>query len=47
VVVFNRGVEGDVFVATSTGTGFVGSGAKWHGSFALVAEIPQPSAMLW
>jgi subtilisin family serine protease len=47
LVVFNRGVEGDVFVATSTRTGFVGTGVKWHDSFALGTEIPQPSAMLW
>ncbi|MDP9816091.1 S8 family serine peptidase [Spirilliplanes yamanashiensis] len=40
VVTFTRGGAGDVYVATSTGTGFTGTGVKWHDHFAVGAEIP-------
>ena len=36
----------DVYVATSTGVGFVGTGVKWHDFFAVGNEIPAP-AMVW
>ncbi|MGI5214703.1 N-acetylmuramoyl-L-alanine amidase [Plantactinospora sp. CA-290183] len=39
VVAFTHGASADVFVALSTGTGFLG-GAKWHDFFALPGETP-------
>jgi hypothetical protein len=41
VVVFNQGTLGDVYVATSTGSGFVGTSVKWHDYFALNGESPR------
>ncbi|MDX8048586.1 DUF2961 domain-containing protein [Lentzea sp. BCCO 10_0798] len=43
VVTFTRGGAGDVYVATSTGTGFAGDGVKWHDQFAFGVELPRPS----
>lgn len=40
VVVFTRGNAGDVYVALSNGSSFVGTGVLWHGSFGLKNEIP-------
>ncbi|WIV57051.1 FG-GAP-like repeat-containing protein [Amycolatopsis nalaikhensis] len=40
VAVFTRGTTGDVYVATSDGTKFIGNGVKWHDNFAFNAEIP-------
>jgi hypothetical protein len=37
---FTRGTTGDVFVATSTGSGFVGTGWKWHDNFCFGSEVP-------
>jgi hypothetical protein len=37
---FTRGSTGDVYVATSTGGGFVGTGAKWHNSFCYGTDLP-------
>jgi hypothetical protein len=37
---FTRGPAADVYVALSTGTGFTGTGAKWHDFFAVGAELP-------
>ncbi|MGH3655724.1 MAG: FG-GAP-like repeat-containing protein, partial [Micromonosporaceae bacterium] len=42
IVVFARGSGGDVYVATSTGSGFSGS-AKWHDWFAPFGEVPTVS----
>ncbi|MBF8191784.1 FG-GAP repeat protein, partial [Nonomuraea sp. K274] len=39
VVAFTHGTSADVYVATSTGTGF-GGGAKWHDFFSPHGEIP-------
>ncbi|MBF8194342.1 VCBS repeat-containing protein, partial [Nonomuraea sp. K274] len=39
VVAFTHGTNADVFVATSTGTGF-GAGVKWHDWFAPGGEVP-------
>jgi hypothetical protein len=41
VVTFTRGSRGDVFVALSNGTQFVGSGWKWHDWFSINSEIPR------
>nr|WP_239071959.1 FG-GAP-like repeat-containing protein [Amycolatopsis sp. SID8362] len=40
VAVFTRGTGGDVYVALSDGTKFVGNGVKWHDNFAFNSEIP-------
>ena len=40
LVTFTRGSTADVYVALSTGTGFVGTGWKWHDWFAAGTEIP-------
>ena len=40
IAVFTRGTTGDVYVATSDGTKFTGSGVKWHDSFAYNSEVP-------
>src|SRR5262249_11847678 len=37
---FTRGNTGDVYVALSTGSGFVGTGWKWHDNFCFGTEIP-------
>ncbi|MGL4551648.1 MAG: FG-GAP repeat domain-containing protein, partial [Gemmataceae bacterium] len=37
---FTRGTTGDVFVATSTGSGFSGTGWKWHDNFCFGTEVP-------
>ncbi|MDX8048584.1 FG-GAP-like repeat-containing protein [Lentzea sp. BCCO 10_0798] len=40
IATFTRGSAGDVFVATSTGTGFSGTTVKWHDRFAFDGEVP-------
>lgn len=40
IATFNRGTKGDVFVALSNGSSFIGSGLKWHDSFCYGTEIP-------
>jgi hypothetical protein len=40
IATFNRGTKGDVFVALSTGSGFVGTGWKWHNNFCFGSEVP-------
>jgi hypothetical protein len=40
IVTFTRGPAADVFVATSNGSRFVGTGVKWHDFFAVGSEIP-------
>ncbi|WP_244210868.1 FG-GAP-like repeat-containing protein [Amycolatopsis kentuckyensis] len=40
IAVFTRGTSGDVYVALSDGTKFVGSGAKWHDYFSVGSEVP-------
>jgi hypothetical protein len=37
---FVRGTSGDVYVALSDGTKFVGSGVKWHEYFGIADETP-------
>lgn len=44
VVTFTRGAAGDVFVGKSTGTGFEAA-PKWHDSFAINKEWPQPGTL--
>jgi hypothetical protein len=46
VATFTRGGAADVYVARSTGSGFSGTGVKWHDYFAVGSEIPQPG-ILW
>ncbi|MGH3657772.1 MAG: FG-GAP repeat domain-containing protein, partial [Micromonosporaceae bacterium] len=41
IVTFTRGSTGDVYVALSTGTGFVGTEQKWHDWFAPGGEQPR------
>jgi hypothetical protein len=41
LVTFTRGTTHDVYVALSTGTGFNGSGWKWHDDFAYDGETPR------
>jgi hypothetical protein len=41
IITFTRGDTGDVFVALSNGSGFVGTTVKWHDFFALGAEQPR------
>src|SRR5262245_25370050 len=41
IATFTRGSTGDVYVALSTGSGFVGTGWKWHNWFCINSEIPQ------
>jgi hypothetical protein len=41
IATFTRGSTGDVFVALSDGTQFVGDGIKWHDQFALNTEVPE------
>ncbi|WP_020644710.1 FG-GAP-like repeat-containing protein [Amycolatopsis balhimycina] len=40
IAVFTRGTGGDVYVALSDGTKFVGNSVKWHDNFAFNDEIP-------
>jgi hypothetical protein len=40
IVALTRGFTGDVYVAVSNGTGFVGTGIKWHEAFDFVSNIP-------
>ena len=40
VVTFTRGTSADVYVALSTGSGFTGTGWKWHDYFAAGGEVP-------
>src|SRR5262245_36908855 len=40
IATFTRGSTGDVYVALSTGSGFVGTGWKWHDSFCYGTEVP-------
>lgn len=40
IATFNRGTNGDVFVALSNGSIFTGTGQKWHDSFCFGTEIP-------
>jgi hypothetical protein len=40
IATFTRGSTGDVFVALSNGHTFVGSGIRWHDSFAFDKEVP-------
>ncbi len=37
---FTRGNTGDVYVALSTGSSFVGTAVKWHDWFSINSEIP-------
>src|SRR5262245_30465044 len=41
IATFTRGGTGDVYVALSTGSGFVGTGWKWHDWFCINSEIPK------
>src|SRR5262245_59588194 len=40
IATFTRGGYGDVYVALSTGSGFSGTGWKWHDAFCSGPEIP-------
>ncbi|GLZ33624.1 hypothetical protein Lesp02_58120 [Lentzea sp. NBRC 105346] len=40
IVTFTRGGAGDVYVALSNGSSFVGNGIKWHDAFAFGTEVP-------
>ena len=40
IVTFTRGDAGDVYVALSNGSSFVGDGVKWHDRFAIGTEWP-------
>ncbi|MGW3993454.1 FG-GAP-like repeat-containing protein [Amycolatopsis sp. NPDC004772] len=40
IATFTRGTTGDVYVALSDGTKFVGNEVKWHDDFAYNAEVP-------
>ncbi len=40
IAAFKRGAYGDVFVATSTGSAFSGTGNVWHNAFAYNRDIP-------
>jgi hypothetical protein len=40
IVTFTRGNTGDVYVATSTGSSFTGTGVKWHDWFGIFGEVP-------
>ncbi|GAB1514098.1 N-acetylmuramoyl-L-alanine amidase [Actinophytocola sp. KF-1] len=41
IVVFNQGTLADVYVATSTGSGFSGTSVKWHDFFSVAGEAPR------
>jgi hypothetical protein len=40
IATMTRGLTGDVFVAASTGSTFVGTGVKWHDLFSVLSNIP-------
>ncbi|MGI5499270.1 FG-GAP-like repeat-containing protein [Lentzea sp. CA-135723] len=40
IATFTRSDAGDVYVATSTGSGFAGTSVKWHDKFSFNGEIP-------
>ena len=40
IVTFTRGGSADAYVALSNGSGFAGTGVKWHNYFAVGDEIP-------
>ncbi|MDQ1644947.1 MAG: hypothetical protein QOJ50_1131, partial [Cryptosporangiaceae bacterium] len=40
IATFTRGGSGDVYVALSNGSSFVGTGWKWHDNFAFNRELP-------
>jgi len=40
IATFTRGSSNDVYVATSNGSSFVGTGVRWHSSFGFTAEVP-------
>ncbi|SEC21022.1 Repeat domain-containing protein [Amycolatopsis tolypomycina] len=40
IATFTRGTTGDVYVALSDGTRFVGNELKWHDYFGIAAEVP-------
>jgi hypothetical protein len=46
IVTFTREIGADVYVALSTGSGFSGTGQRWHDYFAPGAQIPQPGFVL-
>ena len=39
IITFTRGTAGDVFVAKSNGSSFVGTGQKWHDEFCYGREV--------
>ncbi|MBB4966728.1 FG-GAP-like repeat-containing protein [Saccharothrix violaceirubra] len=41
IATFTRGAAADVFVASSTGSAFVGTSIKWHDHFATNTEVPR------
>ncbi len=43
IVTFTGGTAADAFVATSTGSAFAGTSAKWHDDFGTTGEIPRPT----
>ncbi|WP_318307752.1 FG-GAP-like repeat-containing protein [Amycolatopsis solani] len=45
IATFTRSTTGDVYVATSDGTKFVGDSIKWHDNFAFNSEVPAPRAI--
>ncbi|WP_186762675.1 FG-GAP-like repeat-containing protein [Lentzea tibetensis] len=45
IITFTRGPAADVYVATSTGSGFTGTSQKWHDWFAYEGEIPAPAVL--
>jgi hypothetical protein len=42
IATFTTNAAADVYVATSTGTGFVGTTVKWNDFFGLAGEFPYP-----
>ncbi|MCW3842473.1 FG-GAP-like repeat-containing protein, partial [Micromonospora yasonensis] len=40
IITFTQDANADVYVALSTGSSFVGTGAKWHDWFAPAGEVP-------
>ncbi|WP_230688685.1 S8 family serine peptidase [Micromonospora sp. WMMC415] len=40
IATFTRGSTGDVYVALSNGSSFMGTSVKWHDSFAYGSEVP-------
>ncbi|WP_082373897.1 FG-GAP-like repeat-containing protein [Nocardia sp. NRRL S-836] len=41
IATFTRGDAADVYVATSTGSSFAGTSAKWHDHFGVGTEVPR------